>query len=84
MLIRQTPPIYPSIAKTARVAGTVQLDATISKDGAIRDLHVISGPPMLRQAAVDAVKTWRYRPYKLNNDPIDIETTINVIFSLAR
>jgi TonB family protein len=83
MLISKMPPVYPPIAKTARVSGTVALQATISKIGTITDLRVVSGPAMLRQAAVDAVRTWRYRPYKLNNEPTEVETTINVVFSLG-
>jgi len=83
MLISKMPPVYPPIAKTARVSGTVELQATISKIGTITDLHVVHGPAMLRQAAVDAVKTWRYRPYKLNNEPTEVQTTINVVFSLG-
>jgi protein TonB len=82
MLIQRTPPVYPPIAKTARVSGTVVLQATISKTGTIEGLHVISGPEMLRQAALDAVRTWRYRPYMLSGQPIAVETTLNVIFSL--
>ena len=83
LLIQKTPPVYPAIAKSARVAGTVQLHAVISKTGAIRNLQVVSGPEMLRQAAVDAVRTWRYRPYKLDNEPAEVETTINVVFTLG-
>jgi protein TonB len=83
LLMQKTAPVYPLIAKTARVSGTVVLQARISKTGAIEDLHVLSGPVMLRQSAMDAVRTWRYKPYKLNNEPTEIETTINVIFSLA-
>jgi len=83
MLIQKTPPVYPPIAKTARVSGTVELQAVISKTGRIKDLQVVSGPAMLRQAAMDAVRTWIYRPYKLNNQPTEVETTINVIFSLG-
>jgi protein TonB len=83
MLIQSTPPIYPPLAKTAHVAGTVELHATISANGTIKDLHAVSGPAMLRQAAVDAVRTWRYKPYKLNNQPVEVETTINVIFTLG-
>jgi TonB family protein len=83
MLIKQTPPIYPPIAKMARVSGTVQLEATISKTGTIEDLRVVSGPVMLRQAAVDAVRTWRYKPYKLNNEPAEVATSIDVVFNLA-
>jgi len=83
MLIQKTPPIYPPIAKAARVSGTVVLQATISKTGSIENLHVVSGPAMLQQAALDAVKTWRYRPYLLNNEPVEVETTVNVIFTLG-
>ena len=49
----------------------------------MKDLHVVSGPAMLQQAALDAVKTWRYRPYLLNNEPVEVETTVNVIFTLG-
>jgi periplasmic protein TonB len=83
MLIQKTPPVYPQIAKTARVSGTVELAATISKTGTIKDVHVLSGPVMLREAAVDAVRSWRYKPYELNNEPVDVETSINVVFNLA-
>ncbi|MEI9967898.1 MAG: energy transducer TonB [Terracidiphilus sp.] len=60
------------------------LHATISKNGTLKDLHVVSGPPMLQQAAVDAVRNWRYRPYMLNNEPIEVETSVNVVFSLDK
>jgi protein TonB len=83
LLTRKTQPLYPTIAKSARVQGTVVLQATISKNGSVDDLRVVSGPVMLRQAAVDAVKTWHYRPYMLNNVPTDVDTTINVIFALG-
>jgi TonB family protein len=83
MLIRKTEPVYPTIAKAARVSGTVVLHANISKTGTIMDLQVVSGPPMLRSAALDAVRTWRYKPYQLNNQRTEVETTINVIFALA-
>ena len=83
MLISKVQPVYPPIAKAARVSGTVVLQATISKTGSIENLRVISGPAMLQQAAMDAVKTWRYKPYLLNNEPVEVETTVNVIFSLG-
>ncbi len=83
MLIHKTPPVYPPAAKAARLSGTVEVHATISKDGTIRDLQAVSGPEVLRQAAVDAVRTWRYKPYELNNEPVEVETTVNVIFSLG-
>ena len=84
LLLRQTPPTYPTLAKSAHVSGTVVLKATISKTGAIEDLHVVSGSQMLRQAAIEAVKTWRYKPYMLNNQPVEIDTTVDVIFSLGK
>lgn len=81
-LIFKTIPQYPVIAKTVGQQGTVVLQAVISKAGAIEKLQVVSGPPMLQQAAIDAVKTWRYRPYLLNDQPVEVETTVNVIFKL--
>jgi protein TonB len=83
MLLQKTQPVYPPIAKAARVSGTVVLQATISKTGAIENLRVVSGPAMLQQAALDAVRSWRYRPYLLNNEPVEVETTVNVIFTLG-
>lgn len=80
--VSQTRPVYPAFARTARVDGTVVLHATISKAGTIENVSVISGPPMLRQAAIDAVKMWRYKPYLLDNEPVGVETTVNVIFVL--
>jgi periplasmic protein TonB len=82
-LIEKTAPQYPAIAKAARIQGTVVLQATIAKTGLIQNLRVISGPPMLQQAAVDAVRSWRYKPYLLNGEPVDVETTINVVFNLG-
>jgi protein TonB len=83
LLIMKTNPVYPPIAKAARVSGTVVLQAVISTSGSIENLRVISGPAMLQQSALDAVKTWRYRPYLLNNQPVEVETTINVIYTLG-
>jgi periplasmic protein TonB len=83
LLIQKTPPVYPAIAKEAHVSGTVQIQATISTAGSVKDIRVVSGPPMLRHAAVDAVQTWRYQPYMLNNQPTEVQTTISVIFSLG-
>lgn len=84
MLIYQIPPVYPVIAKAARVSGTVVIQATIAKSGSVTNVRVVKGPAMLQQAALDAVKTWRYRPYKLNNEPTEVETTVNVNFTLGR
>jgi protein TonB len=84
LLLRKTVPVYPAICREARIQGTVTLQATISKGGTIENLRVVSGPPMLQQAAMDAVKTWVYRPYLLDGQPVEVETTVNVIFSLGR
>ena len=84
MAIHKTPPIYPKIARDSHVSGTVVLGATINRSGMLENVHVISGSQMLRTAAVDAVRTWRYRPYMLNSQPVAVQTTINVVFSLGR
>jgi protein TonB len=76
-------PTYPAIAKTARIQGTVVLQAEISKGGTIENLHAVSGPPMLYQAAIDAVRQWRYKPYILNGEPVEVETTVQVNFTLS-
>jgi TonB family protein len=82
LLVKQVPPDYPPIARAARVQGTVVLQAIISKDGHITNLHVISGPAMLQQAALDAVKQWTYKPYLLYGQSVEVQTTVNVIFTL--
>jgi protein TonB len=83
LLIYKPIPRYPPIALVSHQQGTVVLAATISKDGTIINLHVVSGPAMFQGAAVDAVRNWRYRPYMLNGEPVDVETTINVNFTLG-
>jgi protein TonB len=83
LLLQKTVPLYPPIAKAARVQGTVVLQATISKTGTIENLRVISGNAMLQAAAVSAVQQWRYRPYLLNGEPVEVETTVNVVFTLG-
>lgn len=75
-------PEYPQIAKMARVQGLVRLAAVISKGGTIEDLHLISGPPLLVKAAMDAVSRWRYQPTLLNGEPVDVDTEIDVNFTL--
>ena len=82
-LIRRVEPVYPPLARSARIQGPVVLSALISKAGTIEDLRALSGPPMLVRAAIDAVSQWRYRPYILNNEPIEVETQITVNFYLA-
>jgi periplasmic protein TonB len=83
LLILKNVPQYPPIAKAMGVQGTVVLEATISKSGTIENLRVASGPTVLQQAAMDAVKTWRYRPYMLNHEPVEVETSVNVVFTMA-
>ncbi len=83
MLVHEVHPMYPPIAKAARIQGDVILKAIIGKDGEIQDLQLVSGHPMLVPAAIDAVRQWRYRPYLLNGQPVEVETTITVIFSLV-
>lgn len=82
MLIYKVIPTYPAVAQAVRASGTVVLQATISRTGAIENLRVTEGPAMLRQAALDAVKQWRYRPYTLNGQPVEVETTVDVNFTL--
>jgi len=84
-LIRKILPAYPPLARSAHVQGQGQvvLQAVISKQGAIENLKVVAGHPMLVPAAIDAVRQWRYRPYVLNNEPVEVETQITVNFSLA-
>jgi protein TonB len=84
LLIRKTVPRYPAIAIATRTEGTVILQATISKAGTIENLRVVSGSPMLRQAAIEAVQSWLYKPYLLSGEPVEVDTTVNVVFSLER
>jgi len=82
VISRPMPP-YPTIAKAARIQGTVVLHAIISKDGSIQQLSLVSGPPLLVQPAMDAVRQWRYKPTMLNGEPTDVDTTISVVYSLG-
>jgi periplasmic protein TonB len=82
-LIHSVQPVYPPLARTARIQGAVVLSAIIAKDGSMEGLHALSGHPMLITAAVEAVRQWRYRPYILNNEAIEVETQITVNFTLA-
>lgn len=84
LVIDRVIPVYPPIAREAGVQGTVMLEATISADGTIGNVRVISGNAMLQQAAIDAVSRWRYRPYLLNGQPVEVEATVSVVFSLGR
>jgi TonB family protein len=77
-------PEYPYEAKAARIEGVVTLEATITKTGSISNLQVLTGHHMLWQAAIDAVKTWRYRPYLLNGEPVEVETQVSIFFQLGQ
>lgn len=83
-LIRRVEPKYPPLAIQARIEGPVELAAVISKAGTIENLRLVSGHPMLVGAAIDAVSQWRYKPYILNGDVIEVETRITVNFVLGR
>jgi periplasmic protein TonB len=82
-LLLRVQPNYPPIAREARIQGTVELRAIISKAGTIENLVAVGGPPMLVKSAIDAVRQWRYRPYLLNNEAIEVETEITVNFVLS-
>jgi len=83
LLVRKVNPVYPPLARQARIQGVVILQAQISKDGNIENLQLISGHPMLAPAAIDAVKQWKYRPYLLNGEPVEVETQVQVNFTLS-
>ena len=82
MVLKRVQPIYPQLAKSARVSGVVHLHAIIAKDGTIQELTSVGGPALLITAAMDAVKQWVYRPTLLNGEPVQVETTIDVNFTL--
>jgi protein TonB len=83
LLIRKVQPAYPPLAKQARISGSVVLQAVIGKDGSIQNLRAVSGPPMLIQSAIDAVRQWKYKPYFLNGEPVEVDTQVTVNFTLA-
>jgi protein TonB len=83
-LIRKVVPTYPALAKQARIQGTVRFNAIIGKDGTIQNLQMVSGHPLLVQAATEAVKQWLYKPTLLNNEPVEVITTIDVNFTLSQ
>jgi protein TonB len=82
-IITQTKPLYPALARQARIQGNVVLHAIIDKEGKVAELQVISGHPLLVQSALDAVKQWRYKPTLLNGDPVEVDTTITVTFTMG-
>lgn len=82
-LINKPNPVYPPLARQARIAGTVRLQAIIGEDGTIQSLEVVSGHPLLVQSALDAVRQWRYQPTLLNGEPVKVQTTVDVVFTLS-
>jgi TonB family protein len=83
LMIKKVAPVYPPLARQARIQGTVVLKVQISKSGDVVNLQLVSGHPMLAPSAIEAVKQWKYKPYLLNGDPVEVETTVTVNFSLA-
>jgi len=79
----KTVPIYPPLARQARIQGSVVLHAIIDKEGKVVELQVVSGHPLLVQSALDAVKQWRYKPTQLNGEPVEVDTTITVTFTMG-
>jgi protein TonB len=84
LLIKKVPPAYPGNALRMRIEGTVELIATISKDGTITHIKVVSGDAQLTKSATDAVKQWKYKPYLLNGEPVEIQTQVTINFKLPR
>jgi protein TonB len=82
-IITQTRPVYPPLARQARIQGAVVLHAIIDKDGKVAQLEIVSGHPLLVQSALDAVKQWRYKATELNGDPVEVDTTIQVTFTMG-
>lgn len=84
VLIGKVNPPYPSLAKASRIQGTVRLEAVISASGTIMNLRLVSGHPLLIDAAMNAVRQWRYQPPRLNDEPVEVATTIDVNFTLSQ
>ena len=84
MIVSKIAPIYPQLAKSARVSGVVHLAVIIAKDGTMQEIHSLGGPALLIQAAMDAVRQWVYRPTLLNGSPVAVETTVDVNFTLLQ
>ena len=83
-LIRKVIPVYPRLAIAAHISGTVRLIGVVAKDGTVQQIRVVSGPALLVEAALDAVRQWVYRPTMLNNKPVEVIAPIDVIFTLSR
>jgi TonB family protein len=83
-LIKRVQPEYPAEAQGKRIEGTVKLQVLVHKDGSVSVQNVVDGDPILSPAAIEAVRQWRYEPWQLNGQPIEMQTTVDVIFSLAK
>jgi TonB family protein len=83
-LVKRVMPIYPADAREKGIEGIVKLKVIVQKDGSVRVLGVVEGDPALSPAAVEAVRQWRYEPWQLNGQPIDLDTTIDLVFSLTK
>lgn len=83
-IVHKVTPTYPADAKKARIQGKVVLEAIISKTGEVENLKVVSGPKELQQSSLDAVRQWLYKPYLMNGNPVEVKTTIHVLYTLAK
>ena len=84
LVLSRPPASYPALARAAGVTGTVIVDTHVSRKGTVLSLDVLDGPPLLRQAALDALKNWRFKPYMVNGDAVEWRTTINIGFNLTK
>jgi TonB family protein len=81
-LLTKAVPVYPPAAKKAKIQGTVVLSVVIGDDGNVKNIQVVSGPNELQQSSIDAVRQWTYKPYLLNGNPVEVNTTVNIVYSL--
>jgi TonB family protein len=82
-LVTKIAPVYPALARQARIQGAVVLEVQINKSGDVENIQIVSGHPMLASAAIAAVKQWKYKPYLISGDPVEVETTVTVNFTLS-
>jgi TonB family protein len=81
-IIKRVEPVYPQLARQTKISGAVTLHVVISREGSVQEMEVVSGHPILVQSALDAVRQWKYQPTQLNGEPVEVDTTIDVIFAL--
>ena len=82
-LVHKVQPVYPSEARDQKTQGTVRLHVILSKDGSVQKVDIVSGDPILAKAALDAVQKWMYKPTLLNGELVEVDTTVDVVFSLV-